>query len=214
MLEPTAAPRDDDSPSPLEAVSRANSGAEAGREPGGAKITRQPPVRNNTPKKKGPIINQRGPNEIDRARKMMHELSGAKGAAPTRKPSAGSSSRGSVVKLDKAKGFGFIMDSAGQQRFFHRSSVLDGGFDNLNEQQPVEFESQQDERGARAVKVRPSRSGQSGQGRAQSRPAGVFKSSPGKPSPAKPALKASGWKSDLSPFRNGAGPSSTKRYKI
>lgn len=209
MLEVTADPRDDDSPSPLEAVNRANGGAEAGREPGGARNTRRPPVGNNPPKKKGPIINQRGPNEIDRARKMMQGLSGTKGTTPTRKPSPGSSSKGTVVKLDKAKGFGFIMDGAGQQRFFHRSSVLEGGFDNLNEQQLVEFEAQQDERGARAVKVRPSGSGQTSQGRAPVRAAVTSK-----PSPSRPTPKASGWKSDLSPFRNGASPSSTKRYKI
>lgn len=209
MLEATADPRDDDSPPSLEAASRANGGTAAGREPSGAKNTRRPPAGNNPPKRKGPIINQRGPSEIDRARKMMHGLSGRKVDSPTRKPSPGSSSRGTVVKLDKAKGFGFIMDGAGQQRFFHRSSVLEGGFDNLSEQQAVEFEAQQDERGDRAVKVRPSGGGQSGQGRAPARTPGAYK-----PNPSKFAPKTSGWKSDLSPFRNGAGPSSIKRFKI
>jgi cold shock CspA family protein len=97
------------------------------------------------------------------------------------------------VRLDKSKGYGFLVDSSGEQRFFHRSAVLNSGFDALTEQQAVDFEPYVDERGARAQKVRPAGTAvkESDSTRAP------------KPSPKTP--KASAWKSDLSPFRNGSG---------
>lgn len=153
------------------------------------------------PKRKGPIVNRRGPSELSRAIEKMSVLTGHQGAG--RKPGKASATRGTIVRIDRAKGYGFIVDSSGEQRFFHRTAVLDGGFDGLEEQQSVEFEPYSDERGARAQKVRPA----GALVRAESGPR------PTKPSPKSP--KAPAWKSDLSPFRSGAGtPSNSKRYKI
>ncbi len=107
--------------------------------------------------------------------------------------------------MDRSKGYGFIVDSSGEQRFFHKTAVLGGGFEALEEQQAVEFEPYSDERGARAQKVRPA--GATVREESSARPA--------KPTPPKPAPKSPSWKSDLSPFRSGFGaPSNRKRPKI
>lgn len=145
------------------------------------------------PKRKGPVVNRRGPSEVDRAIRMSQ----AKNARPSsgRKVADGTVSRGTVVRVDRAKGFGFLIDSAGEQRFFHRSAVLDGGFANLKEQQTVEFEAHGDERGARALKVKPV-----GSSPASSKPA---QRTPASPKTSKPT----GWRSDLMPFRSGSTPS-------
>lgn len=160
------------------------------------------PTENSGPKRKGPIVNRRGPSEVSRALdKMGQNGNGRTPARPGRKPALGSVARGTVVRIDKAKGYGFLVDSAGEQRFFHRTAVLEGQFDALTEQQAVDFEPYTDERGARAQKVRvagaaPRESAQ------QPRPA--------RPSPK--TTKAPAWKSDLSPFRNGSGaPTPGKR---
>jgi CspA family cold shock protein len=124
--------------------------------------------------------------------------------AQGRKGGNPSMGRGTVVRLDRSKGYGFVLDSSGEQRFFHRSAVLDDKFDSLQEQQSVEFEPYSDERGARAQKVRPA-------GTAV-RPESM---SPSRPSPRAPKAAAPVWKSDLSPFRNGSGSSANrKRPKI
>ncbi len=41
---------------------------------------------------------------------------------------------GTIKRLARDKGFGFIRDSGGQEYFFHRSSV-EGSFDSLSEGQ-------------------------------------------------------------------------------
>jgi cold shock CspA family protein len=38
---------------------------------------------------------------------------------------------GHVIKLNRTKGFGFLKDEKGQERFFHRSDARD--FDRMNE---------------------------------------------------------------------------------
>jgi cold shock CspA family protein len=160
---------------------------------------RDRPAERSAPKRKGPIVNRRGPSEISRAIQMRDHLAGGRPASTTgRRQSDGSPSvaRGTVVRMDKAKGYGFIVDSAGEQRFFHRSVVLDGGFDALQEQQPVDFEPFNDDRGARAQKVRPA-------GATARDTAARPQAKPAKLSPRTP--KAPAWKSDLSPFRNGSG---------
>ena len=164
---------------------------------------RDRPAQRSVPKRKGPIVNSRGPSEISRAIEMMDRVSGRRPASQSgRQQTTGSASvaRGTVVRMDKAKGYGFLVDSAGEQRFFHKSAVLEGGFDALQEQQPVDFEPYNDDRGSRAQKVRP---------------AGVTVRDVPRPQPAKPSpktSKASAWKSDLSPFRNGSGaPTPGKR---
>lgn len=148
------------------------------------------PEKQYRPKKKVPIVNRRGPSEVDRVIKMSRVSNGTH-TQQVRRLSEGSISRGTIVRIDRAKGFGFLIDSVGEQRFFHRSAVLDNGFSALTEQQTVEFQVHNDERGARAMKVRPSSS--------SDRPG---KSSP-KPQQNVRSEKTPIWKSALSPFRSG-----------
>ena len=151
-------------------------------------------------KKKVRVVNRRGPSEIDKAIRMSNALR-EQARTTTRKPSEKALARGTVIRIDKAKGFGFVIDSAGEHRFFHRSSVLDGGFATLKEQQLVEFEPHSDERGARALKVRPAGAGPSGNKPAQ---------------PARPArtpAKTTTWRSNLSPFRSGGNAPESPRKR-
>ena len=46
---------------------------------------------------------------------------------------------GTIKRLVRDRGFGFIRDEGGQEWFFHRSSVQ-GSFDSLNEGQRVSFD--------------------------------------------------------------------------
>src|SRR5262245_2340783 len=62
---------------------------------------------------------------------------------------------GTISELSRDRGFGFLVDGAGRKRFFHRSAVVDGGFDALRERQAVQFEPKDDVKGVRAVSVRP-----------------------------------------------------------
>lgn len=67
-----------------------------------------------------------------------------------------------VVASLRDKGFGFISpegSSANSDLFFHRSGVVNDGFDNLSEGQRVSFDEEPDPRDAsrrRAVNVRAS----------------------------------------------------------
>jgi CspA family cold shock protein len=61
---------------------------------------------------------------------------------------------GTIKRIARDKGFGFIRDGAGQEYFFHRSSVQ-GSFDDLREGQRVSFEEEQSAKGPRAGSVRP-----------------------------------------------------------
>lgn len=142
-------------------------------------------------KKRGPVINRRGPSELDR---VIHELqltgnrSRFIGEGSVRRPA----SRGTIVRIDRARGFGFLIDSAGEHRFFHRSWVENGGFGALKEQQAVEFEARDDQRGARAFKVRPA---------GHPHGSGNTPTQPSQPSPT--GARARTWRSDLGPFRSG-----------
>ena len=65
---------------------------------------------------------------------------------------------GSIVRLVRDRGFGFIRTDNGQEVFFHATGVTGNTpFDNLQEGQTVSFEKQQDTRGRgeRAVNVQP-----------------------------------------------------------
>ncbi|PYR53581.1 MAG: cold-shock protein [Acidobacteria bacterium] len=42
---------------------------------------------------------------------------------------------GTIKRLAREKGFGFIRDEGGQEWFFHRSSVQGGSFEDLEEGQ-------------------------------------------------------------------------------
>jgi cold shock protein len=66
--------------------------------------------------------------------------------------------RGSIVRVVRDRGFGFIRDEHGQEVFFHATGVTSGAaFDNLVEGQEVTFDQEQDTRGRGewAVNVRP-----------------------------------------------------------
>ena len=63
---------------------------------------------------------------------------------------------GTVTKLVSERGFGFIAADDGKEYFFHRSALaatLD--FDRLAGGEKVQFEFQQDPKGARARNVEP-----------------------------------------------------------
>ena len=60
---------------------------------------------------------------------------------------------GTIKRLVRDRGFGFIRDDGGQEWFFHRSSV-EGSFDQLNEGQRVSFEEEPSAKGPRAGNVR------------------------------------------------------------
>ncbi len=66
--------------------------------------------------------------------------------------------QGTIQRLERGRGFGFIRpEGASEDLFFHSSAVAGGGFDGLQEGQAVEFEKGQDERNpsrSRAVNVR------------------------------------------------------------
>jgi len=68
--------------------------------------------------------------------------------------------QGTIKKLVADKGFGFISGERGDV-FFHHSAVADGGFDDLQEGQNVEYQVEQDSskgrsgKGPRAGSVKP-----------------------------------------------------------
>lgn len=61
---------------------------------------------------------------------------------------------GTVKRLVKTRGFGFIVGPDGTELFFHRSALPGMGFDQLEEGQAVEFDTEQGEKGPRAANVR------------------------------------------------------------
>jgi len=62
---------------------------------------------------------------------------------------------GTIKRIQRDKGFGFIRDSSGQEYFFHRSAVQGSTFDSLSEGQRVSFDEEQSPKGPRAGNVRP-----------------------------------------------------------
>ena len=60
---------------------------------------------------------------------------------------------GTIKRLVLDRGFGFIRDDAGQEWFFHRTSVQ-GNFEQLNEGQRVNFDEEPSAKGPRAGNVR------------------------------------------------------------
>ncbi len=63
--------------------------------------------------------------------------------------------KGTIKRLVRDRGFGFIRDDGGQEWFFHRSAVRDSTFDQLNEGQRVSFEEEPSTKGPRAADVKP-----------------------------------------------------------
>jgi CspA family cold shock protein len=69
--------------------------------------------------------------------------------------------RGKVKWFDQKKGYGFISADDGKDIFVHHSGIEGAGLKTLAEGQPVEFETEQSDKGSRAVQVRSLGEGQS-----------------------------------------------------
>ncbi len=64
--------------------------------------------------------------------------------------------KGKVKWFNDQKGFGFITPEDGSKDLFvHHSAILADGFKTLAENQEVEFEVQESEKGPRAANVKP-----------------------------------------------------------
>ena len=61
---------------------------------------------------------------------------------------------GTVKRLVRDKGFGFVAAADGNEYFFHQSACADPGFDQLREGQAVTFQTGQGPKGPRAENVR------------------------------------------------------------
>jgi CspA family cold shock protein len=62
--------------------------------------------------------------------------------------------QGTIKRIIRDRGFGFIRSSDGQEVFFHRSGLVQLNFEGLKEGQAVEFEMERGEKGPRATSVR------------------------------------------------------------
>lgn len=61
--------------------------------------------------------------------------------------------KGSVIKFNKERGYGFILGSNGQSYFVHQTMILMNGFRYLEEDQQVKFEPFNGEKGLEAHNV-------------------------------------------------------------
>ena len=66
------------------------------------------------------------------------------------------SMQGTIKRIVRDRGFGFIRSTDGQEVFFHRNGLQQMDFDSLQEGSTVEFEVEQSEKGPRATNVRQS----------------------------------------------------------
>ena len=66
----------------------------------------------------------------------------------------GDVANGTIKRLVRDRGFGFIRDDGGQEWFFHRSAVTSGEFEQLNEGQRVSFDEEPSAKGPRAGNIR------------------------------------------------------------
>ncbi len=60
---------------------------------------------------------------------------------------------GKIKKLIRDRGFGFISDTDGREIFFHQSSLVGVTFDALKENENVQFEVENSDKGPRAVNI-------------------------------------------------------------
>ena len=63
--------------------------------------------------------------------------------------------QGTIKRVIRDRGFGFIRSTDGQEIFFHRSTLQQMTFDGIKEGEAVEFEREKGEKGPRATNVRP-----------------------------------------------------------
>jgi len=63
---------------------------------------------------------------------------------------------GTIKKLVRERGFGFIQGQDGVELFFHRSALQGDAFDRLAEGQTVEFDVERGPKGPRATNMRVS----------------------------------------------------------
>jgi len=61
--------------------------------------------------------------------------------------------KGTVARLIRDKGFGFIKGEDNTEYFFHRSAVQGGRFEDLEDNQPVEFDAGSGPKGPRAENI-------------------------------------------------------------
>ena len=62
--------------------------------------------------------------------------------------------QGTIKRVIRDRGFGFIRAADGQEIFFHRSALQNLNFESLHEGDNVEFELERGEKGPRAANVR------------------------------------------------------------
>jgi len=60
---------------------------------------------------------------------------------------------GTIKKMVRDRGFGFISDTDGREVFFHQSSIIGSSFDSLQEGANVQFEVEKTPKGPRAINV-------------------------------------------------------------
>ncbi len=64
--------------------------------------------------------------------------------------------KGTIRRLMKDRGYGFIANEDGKDVFFHQLALKDLEFDSLKEGQSLEFEVKEESRGPRAVNIKSS----------------------------------------------------------
>ncbi len=62
--------------------------------------------------------------------------------------------KGVVKWFNDSKGFGFIEKADGGDIFVHHTGIISNGFSSLNEGDNVEFESEESDKGPRAISVK------------------------------------------------------------
>jgi len=80
----------------------------------------------------------------DKIRRLRHQV---------KVPSVAPHAR--VVRLDPGQGYGFLQTADGREVYFHRNSVVRGGFDDLTVGTEVRFVEEEGEQGPQAASVAP-----------------------------------------------------------
>jgi cold shock protein len=71
--------------------------------------------------------------------------------------------RGTIAKVVRDRGFGFIRGNDGRDIFFHRSGLVNLNFDDLEQGLTVDFEVEKGAKGLRAANVRAAGGAQAAQ---------------------------------------------------